>query len=109
MESFIVLTALLQLHLRHAHTLKDKRQVLQKMTQKLKNFGFSVTEVAHQDNPQRAALGLSFTGRDTGALEVAERELNKHLLGDFEVVGFYKDYIDFEPQLGQGEISPNLF
>ncbi len=69
----------LELHLPHAHSLKDKRQVLLRLKDRLRNkFNVAVAELDHQDLWQRATLGVvSISSSDQNlrqVLEGAERE-----------------------------------
>lgn len=95
--------ALVQLRMRHARSLKDKRHIVQALMQKLRNSGFSVTEVAHQDDPKRAHLGVAFAARDGQAVEHAMKELDRFLIGEFEVLGCFRDQIDFEPKFNMDQ------
>jgi uncharacterized protein YlxP (DUF503 family) len=52
-----------RLLLRQARTLKDKRQVVQSIKDRLRNgFNVSVAEVEQQDNRQLAVLGVALVG-----------------------------------------------
>jgi len=64
--------ALLQidLHLPHAHSLKDKRMAIRSVKDRLrKRFNVSVSETAHQDLWQRAGIGIASVGPDARYLE----------------------------------------
>lgn len=59
----VVGTLQVRLLLRQARTLKDKRQVVQSIKERLHNrYNVSVAEVAAQDQPQLAVLGLALVG-----------------------------------------------
>lgn len=47
-----------ELFIPHAQSLKDKRMVLRRLTDRLGKFNVAVAEVAHQDVWQRAGLGI---------------------------------------------------
>jgi uncharacterized protein YlxP (DUF503 family) len=98
MEGFPVAIALVQLRLRHARSLKDKRHVVSGLIQKLKNSGFSCTETAHQDDPKRCDLGVAFVARDSAGIGHAFQELGRHLVGDFEVLGSFREQHDYVPE-----------
>ena len=50
----------LSFHIPHARSLKDKRRVVQKIRDRIRNrFDVSVAEVAAQDQWQRAVFGVS--------------------------------------------------
>ena len=54
-----------RLLLREARSLKDKRQVVQSIKDRLRNgFNVSVAEVEAQDNRQLAVLGLAMVGNE---------------------------------------------
>jgi uncharacterized protein YlxP (DUF503 family) len=68
----IVGTLRVRLLLREARSLKDKRQVVRSITDRLKNnFNVSVAEVEAQDNRQLAVLGLAMVGTEAHAVKVA--------------------------------------
>jgi uncharacterized protein YlxP (DUF503 family) len=60
----------LELHFPGARSLKDKRQALRSLEQRIKNrFNVSVAEVEHQDLWQRARLAVVSVNTDHGHLE----------------------------------------
>lgn len=60
----------LELHFPGARSLKDKRQALRSLEQKIRNrFNVSVAEVEHQDLWQRARLAVVTVNTDHGHLE----------------------------------------
>jgi len=66
----IVGTLEVRLLLREARTLKDKRQVVQSIKDRLRQeFNVSVAEVEHQDNRQLAVLGLAMVSSETHHLK----------------------------------------
>jgi len=68
----IVGTLRLRLLIREARTLKDKRQVLQSIKDRLQNrFNVSVAEVEAQDNHRLAVLGVAMVGNETHPIKVA--------------------------------------
>jgi len=65
-------TLRVRLLVREARTLKDKRQVLQSIKDRLRNqFNVSVAEVEHQDHRQLAVLGIAMVGPEVHGLKVA--------------------------------------
>ncbi len=65
-------TLRVRLLLREARTLKDKRQVVRGVKDRLRNaFNVSVAEVESQDNPRLAVLGLAMVSTETHHLKVA--------------------------------------
>jgi uncharacterized protein len=62
----IVGTLEVRLLLREARTLKDKRQVVKSIKDRLRNhFNVSVAEVDEQDNRQLAVLGIAMVSNET--------------------------------------------
>ena len=58
--------------LRQARSLKDKRQVVQSIKDRLRNeYNVSVAEVGDPDNRQLAELGLAMVGTEAHPLKVA--------------------------------------
>jgi hypothetical protein len=60
----------LEMHLPGARSLKDKRQILRGLVERIrKRFNVSVAEVEHQDLWQRARLAVVSVNTDRGHLE----------------------------------------
>lgn len=53
----------------HAQSLKDKRQSLRSTIQRLRDAGFSASEVDHHDKWQRAQIAVSIVGRGAGNVD----------------------------------------
>jgi uncharacterized protein YlxP (DUF503 family) len=79
-----------------AHSLKEKRAVLQRMVTRTKQkFNVSVAEIDHQNVWQRTRLALVTVA---SAKDAAERELNNalHFLQsnpEWEQLEFYREYL----------------
>ena len=79
-----------------AHSLKEKRAVLQRMVTRTKQkFNVSVAEIDHQNVWQRTKLALVTVA---SSKEAAERELKyaMHFLEsnpEWELLDFYKEYL----------------
>jgi len=86
----------LSLFFRQARSLKDKRNVIQSLKQKLRNEGWSVVEISHEDDPKRAFLGCTYAAASYGGLESAFEKASFHFLGNFEVVQKSKEILEFE-------------
>lgn len=69
MESVFVGTGYVALYIRGAKTLKDRRSVTQGIIQKLRNEGFSVSEMSFGENVQRAAVAFSYIGNTYAHVE----------------------------------------
>ena len=72
-------------------SLKDKRQVLRKVTTIVRNkFNVSIAEVDHQDVWQRAALGVSCVAESIGhcrkVLQEVEKSVSRNIIGGAEIV-----------------------
>jgi uncharacterized protein YlxP (DUF503 family) len=59
----------LDIHIPQARSLKDKRQVLRSTKQRLRDAGFSVSEVDHHDKWRRSQVAVSIVGRGSGNVE----------------------------------------
>jgi uncharacterized protein YlxP (DUF503 family) len=79
----IVGTLRVRLLIREARTLKDKRQVVKSIKDRLRNhFNVSVAEIEAQDNRQLAVLGMAMVSNEThhvkGALGQIVEALRSH-------------------------------
>lgn len=76
----------LEIAVRDAQSLKDKRQVIRALKDRLKNHGLSVAETDHLDSWQRAQVAVVTVGSDAAvvdaALRRAEAEAEDQLAGD---------------------------
>lgn len=79
----------LEVHLPYAQSLKDKRQVLRSLKDRLRShFNVAVAEVGHQDLWQRATVGVVSVSNDRtylnqlleGVADEAEKLLNGNLV-----------------------------
>lgn len=65
-----------RLLLRQSHSLKDKRQVVRSIKDRLKNaFNVSVAEVEAEDNRQLAVLGLAMVGNQVHHVKTTLEEI----------------------------------
>jgi uncharacterized protein YlxP (DUF503 family) len=80
----------LEIHLPEAHSLKDKRQVIRSLKDRLRHqFNVAVAELDHQDLWQRALIGVVSLSGDAAHLEQSlravfaesERLLGRDLIG----------------------------
>jgi uncharacterized protein YlxP (DUF503 family) len=58
-----------ELHLPHAQSLKDKRQVMNRVKDRLRATHAAVSEVDHADKWQRSALGMAVVTGDPRGLD----------------------------------------
>lgn len=77
----------LEIHLPYAHSLKDKRQVVRKLKDRLRSrFNVAVAELDHQDLWQRASVGVVTLSNDRAhlsqMLEAVADEAHHLLNGD---------------------------
>ena len=79
--TMIVGTLTVRLLLREARTLKDKRQVVQSIKDKLRNnFNVSIAETGDPDNRQLAELGLAMVHTETHPIKIALGRIVEALL-----------------------------
>ena len=86
----------LEIHIPDARSLKDKRQVLRSLKERLRaRFNVAVAELDHQETWQRAQVGIVSLSNDPTHLEQslravfdeAERMLGRELVGhDLEIL-----------------------
>ena len=86
----------LEIHIPEAHSLKDKRQVLRSLKDRLRGkFNVAVAELEDQDTWQRSLVGIVSLSNDAGrgskpcapCCDEAERQLGRDLVGhDLEVL-----------------------
>jgi hypothetical protein len=66
----------LEIHIPDAHSLKDKRQVLRSLKDRLRaHFNVAVAELDHQETWQRAQVGIVSLSNDATHLEQSLREV----------------------------------
>lgn len=81
----LVGTLLVQLYIPEASSLKDKRQVVKGVVQRVQNkFNVSVAELYNEDLWQRATIGVAIVGDDS---EYLQRQLQ-----------FVLNFLDSEPR-----------
>lgn len=87
----------LEIHLPYAHSLKDKRQALKKLKDRLRaRFNVAVAEVDHQDTWQRATVGVVSVNQDRAYLAQLLKEVSeasKHILGG-DLVDSHLEYLE---------------
>ncbi len=90
----ILASSLITLHFPEAHSLKDKRRLLQGLIRKLRErHNVSVVELDGRDLWQRAVLGVALAARERLEAETRMERLRR----DVEEITGLK-YIDFEAQ-----------
>src|SRR5438876_2832107 len=86
--SMVVGTLHARLLVREARTLKDKRQVVRSILDRLRNeFNVSAAEVEELDNPRSAVLGFAMVGWDgkhvRDMLQRIAEALRRHPIAEF--------------------------
>ncbi len=86
----------LDLQIEHSHSLKDKRQVVRSLKDRLRSkFNVSTAEIDHQDSWQRAVVAVVTVSGDHSraeeVLQLVEREAS-NLLGSY-LVGAEIEYL----------------
>jgi uncharacterized protein YlxP (DUF503 family) len=113
----------LSLYVPGASSLKDKRQVLRKVIDRLRaRFNVSVAEVGDNDVWQRATVGIaavandhSFVNevldkcaRDAGAIaEILNREMEIQTISEMNIQLAQKPELDYEPPKAENEPEPD--
>lgn len=95
-DRFFVGVGRVSLFFRQSRSLKDKRSGLQSVKQKLRNEGWSVVEVGHQEDFKKALLGFSYCAASPTQLDQAFDKAAGFLLGNFEVIRKSKEVLEFD-------------
>jgi uncharacterized protein YlxP (DUF503 family) len=95
----IVAVALVELHIEYAQSLKDKRQVVRSLRDRLRRrFNVSANEVALQDLHQRARIGITAVAhhRDAagGLLESIQSFIESNT--DAVIAGWTSELLEFD-------------
>lgn len=78
----IVLACKLDLHFPETHSLKEKRQLLKKITSRVRNeYSVSIAEVGCHELWQRAELGFAFVGSDPSKLHALKNQVINSIEG----------------------------
>ena len=73
----------LELHIQHAQSLKDKRQVLRSLKDRLRaKFNVAVAELEHHDKWQRSVVGVVTLSHEEQHVE----ESLQHILSEADVI-----------------------
>ena len=96
MEKIIIGSGVVSLWMRHARSLKDRRQVTQGLIQRLKNEGFSATEVDTGENFKRAMIGFCFCSGKSETVTNQMERVKRIFIGDFEIVHAKTDINELE-------------
>ncbi len=102
MENVFVGTGYVALFIRGARTLKDRRSITQGIMQKLKNEGFSVTEMSFGENVQRTAVAFSFIGNSYSFVEEKFDKAIRLFEGPYYLVAKKKEIVQWSVDEEEG-------
>jgi uncharacterized protein len=95
-----VAIARVTLFLGESHSLKEKRMVMRKIKDLVRNkFNVSISEVSENDRWQRAVLGLSLVGSDRRFVESAMDQVLRFIRGHVSVSNEEKELQSFGDEL----------
>jgi len=95
-----VAIARVTLFLGGSHSLKEKRMVMRKIKDLVRNkFNVSISEVSENDRWQRAVLGLTLVGSDRKFVESSLDEVLKFIRGHVQVSNEEKELQSFGDEL----------
>jgi uncharacterized protein len=88
-------TVRLELELPFSSSLKDKRQTLRSLKDRLRRKNVSVVESDHQDLWQRATMEIALAAVSRGAAEVKREELRRMLLTyeEFSILDWREEFV----------------
>ena len=94
----LVVVTLFELNIPHAQSLKDKRQVVRSVKDKLRNLDLSAKEVALQDLHQRARIGVSFIALDNAAADSMLEKIQSIVQSnaDATMIGWTSEKLEFD-------------
>lgn len=96
MSSAYILYSDFEIHIPYSQSLKQKRQVVQRLKDRLRNqFNVSVAEVASLDDWQRAGLALVMVGSSRKQLDSQQNALEAFIqeVVDAEVVWLSREWV----------------
>ena len=88
-------TVRLELELPFSSSLKDKRQTLRSLKDRLRHKNVSVVESDHQDLWQRATMEIALAAVSRGAAEEKREELRRTLLNyeDLSILDWREEFV----------------
>ena len=86
----------LELELPYASSLKDKRQLMRSLKDRLRRKNVSVVESDHQDAWQRATVEIALAAVSRGAAEEKREELRRALLNyeELSIVEWREEFVN---------------
>ena len=89
----------LEIYLPGSHSLKEKRNIIRKTTDRLRSrFNFSISEIGHQNVWQRARLGAVSIGPNRKILQQISEKLiseSERILGG-DLVRYEIDFLEYD-------------
>ena len=98
MTELLVGVGEISLRIRHARSLKDKRQVTRGLIEKLRKQGFSVVEHGDVESLKQSRIAYAYIGSSAAGVKKMLAEPERLLLGGFEVVNHYQSILDYQPE-----------
>jgi uncharacterized protein YlxP (DUF503 family) len=101
----------LEIRIEAAHSLKDKRQVVRSMKDRLRNsFNISVAEIDVTDLWQRATIGVVSISSSRDYLEGLMRNVEREAVriannNGAEIVDSFMDYLESGDQPSEGDVE----
>lgn len=95
--SMYVLAVEMELHIPHAHSLKDKRQVVKALVEGARRrFGVAASESGRQESWQRSTLGFAIVASSAGQAESVMDEVDRFVWsrGDVEVLSAQRMWLE---------------
>jgi uncharacterized protein YlxP (DUF503 family) len=98
--------ARLTLYLPQSHSLKEKRMVLRRVKDRLRQkFNVAVAEVEENDIWQRAVIGLAVVGNDQRFVGTALDEVIRFVRGEAEVTNAEREVQSFNDALAENDLG----
>jgi uncharacterized protein len=85
----------LELELPYASSLKDKRQTLRSLKDRLRSKNVSIVEVDHQDLWQRATVEIAVAAKSRREAELVREEVRRTLLNyeDLAILDWREEFV----------------
>ncbi len=98
--------ARLTLFIPASHSLKEKRMVLRRVKDRVKQkFNVAIAEVEENDVWQRAVLGIALVGNDRRFVDGALDEVVRFVRGEVEVTNAEREVQTFNDALAENDLG----
>jgi uncharacterized protein len=98
--------ARLTLFLPGSHSLKEKRMVLRRVKDRVRQkFNVAIAEVEENDVWQRAVVGLALVGNDRRFVDGALDEVVRFVRGEAEVINSEREIQTFSDALAENDLG----